>query len=268
MALANALRMRGATAEADAEIDQAIALQPPTTESERIWTRSRAPVVVAISIAAFLAYHALTLLRPRFTDWRVAVLLLALTFVLVVAVLLGLAIQRRRLSQLTSAERLQLAVEARRRRLEGRGQYAFHLLVLAVVIGGLSLITSLYAIGHRATTEVQVGDCFSSDRMVSIDTISTIPCILPHDFEVFAVLREPSPPGAPYPGIEALHEQLRSRCKPLYADYVGVPFGDEAPTTFDTFIPEESFWRLDIRTEFCALQDWRDRQMMGSRRAT
>jgi hypothetical protein len=260
--------MRGANAEADVEIDRAIALQPPTAESERLWTRSRAPVVVAISIAAFLAYHALTLLGPRFTDWRVAILLLVLTLVLVVAVLLGLAIQRRRLSKLTSAERLQLAVEARRRRWEGRSQYAVHLLVLAVVIGGLSLVTILYAIGHRATTEVQVGDCFSSDRMVSIDTISTIPCILPHDFEVFAVLREPSPPGAPYPGIEALHEQLRSRCKPLYADYVGVPFGDEAPTTFDTFIPEESFWRLDIRTEFCALQDWRDRQMMGSRRAT
>ena len=39
-----------------------------------------------------------------------------------------------------------------------------------------------------------------------------------------------------------------------------------APTAINTFAPEESYWRLNIRTEFCALRDWRERQLVGSRR--
>jgi hypothetical protein len=219
-----------------------------------------------VGLAAFLAFHALGLLRPRFTDWRVAVLLLALTFVLVIAVLLGLAMQRRRLSRLSPTERLELAVEARRRRAQDRGQYVLHILVLTVIIGGLSIVTILFAIGQKASLQVAVGDCFSLDRMVSIEQISTIPCVLPHDVEVYAVLTEPSPPGTPYPGSPIVHQRLRAECEQLYEGYVGVPFSMSAPTAINTFAPEESYWRLNIRTEFCALRDWRERQLVGSRR--
>ena len=203
MVLGRTLQLRGASDEANREFDQAIALEPPSPESERVWSRWRAPVVGAVGVASFLAYHALGLLRPRFTDWRVAVLLLALTFVLVIAVLLGLAVQRRRLSRLSPIERLELAVEARRRRAQGRGQYLLHILVLTVVIGGLSIVTILFAVGQKASLQVAVGDCFSLDRMGSIEQISTIPCVLPHDVEVYAVLTEPSPPGRPIPGTRS-----------------------------------------------------------------
>jgi hypothetical protein len=266
MVLGNALLARGATADAERELDKAIALEQSDPAGARIWKRSRAPVVVAISIAAFLAYHALRLLGPRFTDWRVAVLLLALTAVLILAVLIGLAVQRRRLSRLSPAERMELVVESRRRRSEGRGEYALHVLVLAAVIGGLSIITILFAVGQKGTTHMAVGDCFSVDRMVSIEQVSTIPCQLPHDFEVFAVLVEPSPPGAPYPGIDTLHKRLRTLCEHLYVGYVGVPFSRDAPTDINTFAPEESYWRLNVRSEFCALSDWHARQLVGSRR--
>jgi hypothetical protein len=266
MVLGNALLGRGATAAAEHEFDAAIALEPSDPAAERIWSRTRAPLVIAVSVAAFLAYHALALLRPRFTDWRVAVLLLALTAVLVVAVLLGLAMQRRRLSRLSPGERMEFMVESRRRRAHGRGEYAAHFLILAAVIGGLSIVTLMFAIGQKSSLQVAVGDCFSLDRMVSIEQVSTIPCELPHDVEVFAVLAEPSPPGAPFPGLDTLHRQLRTKCEQHYEGYVGVPFSRKAPTTIDTFAPEESYWRLNIRTEFCALRHWRAQQLFRSYR--
>jgi tetratricopeptide (TPR) repeat protein len=266
MVLGNALLGRGATAEAEGAFDAAITLEPVDPEAGRNWKRSRAPVVVAISIAGILAFEALRLLADRFTDWRVAIALLAITLVFVVALLIGLAIQRRQISRLSPAEKLELALESRRRRARGLDHYLVHLLVLAVAIGGLSLVTILYAIGQKASLQVAVGDCFSVDRMVSIEQIATIPCELPHDLEVYAVLYEPSPPGATYPGIDVLHKQLRVQCEQLYEGYVGVPFSRKAPTAINTFAPEESYWRLNVRTQFCALRDWRERQLVGSRR--
>ncbi len=266
MVLGSALLGRGATAEAERAFDAAIMLEPVDPEAERNWNRSRAPVVVAVSVAGLLAFEALRLLADRFTDRRVALALLAITLVFVVALLIALAIQRRRLSKLSPAEKMELALESRRRRARGLGHYSVHLLVLAVAIGGLSIVTILFAIGQKASLQMAVGDCFSTNRQVSIEQIAAIPCQLPHDYEVFAVLTEPSPPGATYPGIDVLHKQLRTRCEQLYEGYVGVPFSRKAPTDINTFVPEESYWRLNIRSEFCALSDWHARQLVGSRR--
>lgn len=266
MVLGNALHQRGATAEAESEFDLAIALEPVDPEAERNWKRSRAPVVIAVTLAGILAFEAIRWLVDHFTDKRVAIALVVLTFAFVVAILIALALQRRRLSQLSPTEALELTIESRRRRARGQEHYYVHLVFLAVVIVGLSIMTMVYAVGQKASLQVAVGDCFSLDRLVSIEQISTIPCQLPHDFEVFAVLAEPSPPGAPYPGSPTLHQQLRKQCEQLYEGYVGVPFSRTAPTNIDTFAPEESYWILDIRTEFCALQHWRAKQLVGSYR--
>ena len=268
MVLGHALALQGRRADADREFDLAVGLEPADEEGERLWKRWRAPVVLAVTVAGLLAYHALQALTRRFTFETVAVVLLFVTAGLIVAVLVGLAIQRRRVARMTASERLELAVEARRRRRQDLADNLFHALVVAVVIGGLSAVTLLYAVGHRLTINVAVGDCFSSDRMYMVDAIATIPCQVPHDFEVFAVMADPTPPGAPYPGIDTIHARVRPECERLYQGYVGVPFGKDAPTAINTFAPEESYWRLDIRTTFCTLRDWNERQLVGSYRAS
>ena len=266
MVLGNALLGRGAEGDADRELDAAIALEPTDPEAERNWKRLRAPIVVAISIAGLLAFEALRLLAEHFTAWRVAGALLAIIFVLVVAALIGLAVQRRRLALLSAADKMELALEARRRRKRGLDHYLIHGLFLAVAIAGLSLATMLYAVGQKSSLQVVVGDCFSLDRMVSIEEVAAIPCQLPHDIEVYAVFEDPSPAGSPYPGIDVLHKKVRAICEHLYEGYVGVPWSKQAPTRIDTFIPEDSYWRLNIRTEFCGLRHLRDQQLIGSYR--
>lgn len=267
MVMANAYLAAGESVDANREFDAAIAFEPVDLAAERNWKRSRAPLLIAITIAGLLAFEAVRLLADRFTDWRAAITLLVITLVLVVAVLIALALQRRQLRRLSPTEKMELALEARRQRSRGLAHYYGHALLIAVAIAGLSVVTILFAVGQKASLQVAVGDCFSFDRMVSIEQISTIPCQLPHDVEVFAVLTDPSPPGAAYPGIAALHAQLRTQCEQLYEGYVGVPFSENAPTAINTFAAEESYWRLDVRTGFCALRDWRERQLVGSHRA-
>lgn len=266
MVLGNALLARGAEGDADRELDAAIALEPADPDAERNWKRLRAPIVVAVTIAGILAVEALRLLLERFTAWRVAAALLAIIFVLVLAALIGLAVQHRRLARLSPADRMELVLESRRRRRRGLDHYLFHALFLAVAIGGLSIVTMLFAIGQKSSLQVVVGDCFSLDRMVSIEEVATIPCQLPHDIEVYAVFEDRAPPGSAYPGIDVVHKRVRVVCEQLYAGYVGVPWSFEAPTGINTFVPEESYWRLNIRTEFCGIRDWRERQLIGSRR--
>jgi hypothetical protein len=266
MVLGSALLARGADTDADRELDAAIMLEPTDPDAERNWRRLRAPIVVAVTIAGLLAFEALRLLAEHFTAWRVAGALLAIIFVLVVAALIGLAVQRWRFARLSPVDKMELALESRRRRKRGLDHYLIHGLFLAVVIGGLSIVTMLFAIGQKSSLQVAVGDCFSLDRLVSIEEVATIPCQLPHDIEVYAVFEDPGPPGSAYPGIDVLHKRVRVQCEQLYEGYVGVPWSKNAPTRIDTFIPEDSYWRLNIRTEFCGLRHLRDQQLVGSYR--
>ena len=111
MVLGNALHQRGMTAEAEREFDLAIALEPVDPEAERNWRRSRAPVVIAVTLAGLLVFEAIRWLFDHFTDKRVAIALVLLTFAFVVAILIGLAVQRRRLSGLSPTEALELTIK-------------------------------------------------------------------------------------------------------------------------------------------------------------
>jgi hypothetical protein len=267
--LGTALEMREAKDEAQVEFELALELEPVHEGAvERILNDWRAPIVGAVTIAAFLSFHALRILGGRFTDRTVAVLLLLVTATLILAVLIGLRQQRRRLARLSPYAMLVVRLESHLRRVEGRAQLIGPLVVITAIVLGLATITVLFAAGQKPTIQLKVGDCFSLDRHVSIEQIAAIPCQLPHDIEVFAILSDPSLPGAAYPGLDALHAALRKRCEALYPGYVGVPFDRNAPAQIRTFVPEESYWVLDIRWLGCGLSDPSGRQLVGSLRTS
>jgi hypothetical protein len=266
--LATVLERRGAKAEAELELDRAISLEPPQGNSEEAWKRWRAPLVAAITLAAYFAFHALGPLGQRFTNRTVAITLLLVAGVLVVAVLVGLRLQRGRLASLTLTERMTVGLEARRRTAEGTAQLVFPLGLIGIVVAGLALVTMLFATGQKPSLQLTVGDCFSRDQAGSIQQVATIPCQLPHDWEIFAVFVDPRPPGAPYPGLQPLLDSHRPDCAARYAGYVGVPFDRSAPTQMDVLGPEGSYWELDIRTIYCALTAVRrGDQLVGSKRS-
>lgn len=266
--LGTALEMRSAKLEAQDEFERAIVLGPGHADAaERIWSDAQVPIVGALGIVAFLSYHALRILGYRFTFQIVAVLLLLVTGAFVLAVLVGLRRQRRRLARLSPYARLIVRLESSRRWSEGLGQLAPAVGVMTVVIVALAMVTLLFAAGEKSTLQVQVGDCFSLDRNYGNDKIAVIPCLLPHDIEVFAVLADPAPPGAPFPGVDALRAAILPRCIALYPAYVGVPFDRSAPASVSPFYPEEPYWVLDIRLEFCGLMSPSGGQLMGSLRA-
>jgi multisubunit Na+/H+ antiporter MnhC subunit len=260
--------MRRAKRAAQAEFDMAVELDPGhANAAERIWASARAPIVGAVAIVAYLAFFALRILGGRFTDRVVVGLLLFVTAAFVIGVLVGLRQQRRRLARLSTYARLIVGLESSRRWSQRLGQLGPSVLVVTAIVIGLSVVTVLYAVGEKPTLDVKVGDCFSFDRSVSIDRIAVIPCQLPHDIEVFAVLSDPSPPGAPFPGLGALRAALLTRCTALYPAYVGVPYDRRAPADIRPFVPEESYWVLNIRLVFCGLGNPSGGQLVGSLRA-
>ena len=265
--LGTTLERRGAVAEANAELERAAILEPAPANSEQLWKTWRSPLVVAITIAAYVAFHALGPLGQRFTNRSVATVLLVVAGALVVAVLIGLRLQRRRLEELTLTQQMTVGLEARRRAAEGRAQLLFPLGLIGVVVAALSVITIMFATGQKPSLKLTVGDCFSRDQPGSFQQVATIPCQLPHDWEIFAVFDDPNPPGAPYPGLEPLLESHRAECAARYPAYVGVPFDRNAPTQIDVLGPEGSYWELDIRTIYCALTAIRrGDQLVGSKR--
>lgn len=267
--LGTVLERRGAKAEAEIELDRATSLEPPRGTSEEAWKRWRAPLVAAITVAAYFAFHALGPLGQRFTNRTVAITLLLVAGVLVVAVLVGLRLQRGRLASLTLTERMTVGLEARRRAAEGTAQLIFPLGLIGVVVAGLAVVTLLFATGQKPSLQLTVGDCFSRDQAGSIQQVATIPCQLPHDWEIFAVFDDPRPPGAPYPGLGPLLDSHRPDCAARYVGYVGVPFDRNAPTQVDVLGPEDSYWELDIRTIYCALTAVRrGDQLVGSKRSS
>jgi hypothetical protein len=266
--LGTALEMRRSKRAAQLEYDRAVELDPGhASAAERIWSSARGPAVVALGIVAYAAVFSLRILGGRFTDRIVAVLLLLVTAAFVVAVLVGLREQRRRLARLSPYARIIVGLESTRRWSQGVGQLFPAVIVVTAVVVGLSVVTVLYAIGEKSTLDIRVGDCFSYENNTTTERISVIPCQLPHDVEVFAVLADPSPPGAAFPGLDPLRTALLPRCIALYPGYVGVPFGPRAPAQILAFVPEYSFWVLDIRLEFCGLSNPSGGQLTGSLRA-
>jgi tetratricopeptide (TPR) repeat protein len=265
--LSAALEMRKAKVEADHEYAIAIDLDPALDAAgERAWLTWRAPLLGALSGASFIAVHLLAGgLFERINNRFVAFLLLVITAAFVAAVIIGNRQQRARLARLGPYARTVVTLQTRRRRGQALQQVLAPLALLTTAIVGLSTLTLLFAVGERASVFLKVGDCFNTETLVSMDHVSTIPCTVPHDFEVYAVLQDDTPKDAPYPGLEALHYQAAFGCLALYRSYTGVVVGKtRAPTTIKTFVPEESYWQIGIRMRFCALADRDGHQLVGS----
>jgi hypothetical protein len=264
-----ALELQKSKTDAERQYEIAVELDPANdSAAERLWLASRAPLLGALSFASFVAFEAARglLFNGRISYQFVALILLVVTAAFVGAVLVGKWRQRRRLARLTPYARTIVALQDRRPPAQALRQVLLPTAVVTAVIVSLSALTVLFALGWRATVNLHVGDCFTTDTHESVQKVTTIPCQLPHDAEVYAVLTDPAPPGAPYPGLAAVHASAHSRCNTRYESYVGVPFDANADKWVQTWVPEQSYWDVNIRTLYCALADPEGGQLTGSLR--
>ncbi len=76
--------------------------------------------------------------------------------------------------------------------------------------------------------DLEAGTCFNSyswvqnDRQIAIDT--RVPCLGPHQHEIYLRTAHPARPGAPWPGDREMEAYARAGCYAAFAGFVGIIF--------------------------------------------
>jgi Septum formation len=107
-----------------------------------------------------------------------------------------------------------------------------------------------------APADVAPGDCVNR-------YLEKLPCMAPHDDEIFVVTTYPAPAGAPFPGNTALTAFTDQQCIPAFASYVGVSF-DASQYTYGSFSPTADTWSKGDRQVICGVENVDATKLVGS----
>jgi hypothetical protein len=113
-----------------------------------------------------------------------------------------------------------------------------------------------------------VGDCFDVTTFVPgtpIDptAVRLVACTEPHQHEVYAIDRDPDPPGAPFPGEAALAGLADDRCLTAFESAIG---GDYLHSELDFAVlrPDEASWQNGDRLVICTVHSSDFGELTGS----
>ena len=127
---------------------------------------------------------------------------------------------------------------------------------------------AIVAAGALAVADLRVGDCFdhwpgSPVGPSRTHSVPVVPCAEPHEREVYLAFE--APPGG-FPGVDALLDMARGRCRDAFEDYVGVdPANSELSHLW--MIPPSESWDQGDRTIYCILSG-SGPSLVGSMRGT
>ena len=108
-----------------------------------------------------------------------------------------------------------------------------------------------------------VGECIDSDELdkyLAGDDFAVTACGDPHDAEVYYVYEFPA---GPYPGDDAVVDELSDVCRGEFEGYVGLDY-EASALSFWSLWPTRGFWESGNRTGECALFDVDSNKLTGS----
>jgi hypothetical protein len=266
LAFGRALEAQGLHADAAAAYAEAARISPLSTgvrsSLRRVWIAPLAGVGIVYTIATF----AFRELGQRFEARTVLTSLLLLATVLILWALVLVVRRRRRFAALSAEDRRLLQTQGSAGIFEG--QAIGRLFIVGAIVILLSGAAVVFAVGTKPSLDMKVGDCFTLDRKTSVQQLSAIPCELPHVNEVIAIVANPAPSGAPFPGTEALRAAALPFCKSAYATYVGAPYIPSSKWWVYAMTPEEPYWAIGIRANWCTVVAVSGKQVSGSARGS
>ena len=114
---------------------------------------------------------------------------------------------------------------------------------------------------------LEVGDCFITDDVSTVDAVTVVDCDAGHVYEVFGLSDYDAADDADFPGDDALSSAADDACRPSFEDYVGVSF--DRSEWFGTFInPSPETWANGDREIVCVLHTEDETQVIGSARGS
>lgn len=110
--------------------------------------------------------------------------------------------------------------------------------------------------------DLEVGDCFNTDDISTVDEVAVVGCEAAHVYEVFG-LGEYGAEDDAFPGDDALTTAANEVCRPAFEDYVGVDY--DSSEWHGTFInPSEETWAQGDREILCVLHTGDETEVTGS----
>jgi hypothetical protein len=266
LALGRALEALGRHAEAASVYADAARVSPFSPGVSKSLRNAWAAPLAGFGVVAFLVWTVFRVIQRQFDQRTVLGGLLICTVVLIVGTLVLLQRRRRRFASLSEEDRKLLEAHGAGGMLASPG--SGRLLLVGAVIVVLSGAVVVFALGTKASLQMQVGDCFTLDRETSIEQVSTISCDLPHSTEIYAVVVDPAPFDAPFPGIDAVRAGAKAGCDAAYVTFIGAPYTRKSTFWINVLSPEEPYWAVGIRTNFCTVHERRNEQTSGSARGS
>jgi hypothetical protein len=144
--------------------------------------------------------------------------------------------------------------------------------ILVAIVAAIGI--GLYVFSDRLSTGVAdlgVGHCI--DEPSGSDAISDVqrqPCNEPHDGEIFAVLRHPAAPGAPYPLSSEFDDLVSDECVPQLESYTGRSVSEVIASGlfFSYLYPTSTSWSNGDRGVTCYVTKADDTKLIGSIKAS
>jgi hypothetical protein len=260
--LGEAQERLGDHAGAARQLAAAARLRPSQPELAARLIELWAAPVAFLAILGTLIHLVLRLVLGRFSQTTVVAGLLIITAALVVLVAAAVLRRRRRFAALNAEDREFIA--ALDRRLGWNSQARGALIGAGIVIILLAAATVLFGATTKLSTDMKVGDCFTTESRASIEKISAIPCALPHTTEIYAQFRDPAPLGGPYPGLAAVHAAAFQRCLQPFEALLGVDYNRQRQLVIHDFVPEQDYWDQGVRDTWCGIQRFDGSQLVGN----
>ena len=111
--------------------------------------------------------------------------------------------------------------------------------------------------GQPAFEALVPGQCFDEivdDAAGALHRMVLVSCDVPHDAEAFARLALPDPPGAPFPGEQAVRRSAYQACLQQFSAYVGSEYA-VSDLRVAVLRPVASTWPAGDRVVLCSLYD-------------
>ena len=130
------------------------------------------------------------------------------------------------------------------------GWFVISVVVLAVIFIALSAFD-----GKKPVQDLGVGDCINDPGETVIESITTVACDDPHDYEVFQVIEVPHGEFSEYPGDELLFQEVFDICVGHFAAFVGIDYVNSIYYVNATYPTKESWDEMDDREAACLIME-------------
>jgi hypothetical protein len=120
-----------------------------------------------------------------------------------------------------------------------------------------------------APATLSVGDCFDADTFtpgtsIARNGVHLVDCAQPHQHQVYAIVPDPDPRAAPFPGDEMMQSFATDSCLNAFEGALEADY-QSSDLDFATITPDQTSWDQGDRSIVCAVHNADFEALTGTR---